>query len=305
MIDLSLFFGKDILNLEPKVPIDSSHKYRLCYNESPFNLDENLKIKVLKTVKSMNWNLYPTGLDLETEILLSNTLNISHSNLLIESGSSSALYLIAKTFWSCKFIIPTPSFPLYKYLMKIYSIEYSEWELDSKDEYNLDNLPPNNTDYPEVILICSPNNPIGNIISEAHLIQLLETRPRALIIVDEAYVEFSNQDFLHLLKRFKNLIILRTFSKAIGVASARLGYIIGDSNIISQLRKLRPPMAITPFKYCLIKEILNSNNNYMVNNSINISTIVMERDLMYNELVKKIDKIKIEITKISEIESSW
>jgi histidinol-phosphate aminotransferase len=101
--------------------------------------------------------------------------------------------------------------------------------------------------YPvKLIFLCSPNNPTGNLLDERDVLAIVEAQcQRALVVVDEAYVEFaSRRSLVSQLARFPNLAILRTLSKAHGLAGARVGTLIADPQVIGIIRKLIAPYAI-------------------------------------------------------------
>ena len=94
---------------------------------------------------------------------------------------------------------------------------------------------------PKIIYLANPNNPTGVLYSVDSLRRLLDAKPAALVIVDEAYSEFSGQSARQLLYTYSNLLITRTFSKAYGLAGLQVGYAMGDARVISNLRRLFNP----------------------------------------------------------------
>ena len=94
---------------------------------------------------------------------------------------------------------------------------------------------------PRIIYLANPNNPTGVTYSNQQLASLLDAHPNSLLIVDEAYSEFSGQSAVELLQSYSNLVISRTFSKAYGMAGLRIGYLMGDSRVISDLRRVFNP----------------------------------------------------------------
>ena len=95
-----------------------------------------------------------------------------------------------------------------------------------------------------VVYLVNPNNPTGKLLAVDEIEKLLKTYPDTLFIVDEAYYEFAKQSCSHLVVSHKNLIVTRTFSKAFGLASVRLGYCMGHPDTLSQLRKIRNGKAV-------------------------------------------------------------
>jgi histidinol-phosphate aminotransferase len=94
---------------------------------------------------------------------------------------------------------------------------------------------------PDVVFVCSPNNPTGNVQPVGSVAALAEALPRALVIVDEAYVEFGGASALPLVSSLPNVAVVRTFSKAFAMAGARLGYVLADPGVVEDLQRVRLP----------------------------------------------------------------
>ena len=108
-----------------------------------------------------------------------------------------------------------------------------------KHEYDFDYCKVN-----EVVYLVNPNNPTGKLLPVEEIKKLVKTYPNTLFIVDEAYYEFAKQSCSHLVVSHKNLIVTRTFSKAFGLASVRLGYCMGHPDTLSHIRKIRNGKAV-------------------------------------------------------------
>ena len=108
-----------------------------------------------------------------------------------------------------------------------------------KHEYDFDYCKVN-----EVVYLVNPNNPTGSFFPVEEIKKLVKTYPNTLFIVDEAYYEFAKQSCSHLVVSHKNLIVTRTFSKAFGLASVRLGYCMGHPDTLSHIRKIRNGKAV-------------------------------------------------------------
>lgn len=139
----------------------------------------------------------------------------------------------------------TPTFPQYAHNAKIEGAEVREIPL--KDgQHDLDAFLTAIDEETAVIWVCNPNNPTGNLIPSDKLEAFIEQVPkRILVVLDEAYFEYitdsSHVDSVNWLERFPNIILLRTFSKAFGLASFRVGYAMGHSEVITELNKVRNP----------------------------------------------------------------
>jgi histidinol-phosphate aminotransferase len=132
----------------------------------------------------------------------------------------------------------------------------------------------------KVIFVASPNNPSGNQASEAEIKELLALD--LIVVVDEAYVEFSGNSLIQLVPQYANLIVLRTFSKWAGIAGLRAGYGICPINIVPYLMKIKQPYNINMAAYVAILESL-ADLAYLQKT---VQAMVAERDVLYNGLLE-------------------
>jgi len=140
---------------------------------------------------------------------------------------------------------------------------------------------------PKLIFLSTPNNPTGNCFSPDKIVKIIR-QSKGLVVVDEAYQAFSGKNvFLPLLKKFNNLVILRTLSK-IGLAGLRTGFMIGDSEIINEVNKVRLPFNLNSLSQKVAVEALGNKKQMREH----IRTITAERKKMYKEM-KNIDGIAI------------
>ena len=141
----------------------------------------------------------------------------------------------------------------------------------------------------DVIYLASPNNPTGNQFKIEEVTNLIEISKDKLIIIDEAYVEFSDYSLSNLVNKFNNLIVMRTFSKAFGLAGARIGYILANEEIINTFNKyVQLPYPLSSFSMQLAIEALE--NFKIIERSI--ETIKHERNILFNK-INQIKEIKI------------
>jgi histidinol-phosphate aminotransferase len=135
---------------------------------------------------------------------------------------------------------------------------------------------------PDVTIICSPNNPTGCVIDDADLTRLL-TASRGLIAIDEAYHEFAGHSVVPLLSRHKNLIVLRTFSKAMAFAALRLGYLLASPELVAEIRKAVLPYNLNAFSQ-LAAEVAIERYETLLGPTVN--AIIAERERLYREVAE-------------------
>lgn len=176
---------------------------------------------------------------------------VAPASLLVGRGSDEAIDLLTRAF--CRaghdaVLVCPPTFGMYSVSARIQGAEVVQAPLVAADGFALDEqaLLERCTAAVKLIFLCSPNNPTGNLLDEAVILRLARRLAgRALIVVDEAYVEFAARPSLaRLVAELPSLAILRTLSKAHGLAGARCGALIADPEIIALLRKIIPPYAI-------------------------------------------------------------
>jgi histidinol-phosphate aminotransferase len=241
--------GYHIDTLEAQVKLDQ--------NESPWDWPDAVKDRILAKLKSRPWNRYPPAFGDELAVKIANKIGVSKQNILLGPGSNYLIGLVLQTFSKKihgKVVLARPSFALYESHCQYEGIPYEAWPLNEQLEYDLKlmpELPPGS-----MVLFASPNNPVGNILPRSTLRELLKSRPDVLFIGDEAYCEFADEPYTELLQDFPNLILIRTFSKTLGAAGVRLGYILAGANVIDLLKKPRVPFLINQFTLVAAGEVL-------------------------------------------------
>ena len=196
-------------------------------------------------------NRYPEPHPLELAARLAALYGVQPEQLLPGRGSDESIDLVVRGFCRAgvdNVIICPPTFGMYSVAARIQGAEVREVPLLRDRGYALDAdgvlaACDANT---RIVFLCSPNNPTGNALEPAAVEKVLVAlADKALVVVDEAYIEFSGDPSLAAsLRRFPNLVVLRTLSKAFGLAGARVGSLIADAAIVALLSKVIPPYSI-------------------------------------------------------------
>ena len=260
---------------------------KLDQNESPWDWPKHLKDKILTQVAEKEWNRYPEPMGEELHQRLSDYVGVPAECLLTTPGSNLMISLVFDAMTrnlNGKVVIARPSFALFEMHLNYSGVEYETWDLDENFEYQVDKLPA----LPEgsFVVFASPNNPTGSSLSPETLEGLLKNNPKTMFLADEAYYEFNDQPFTPLLKDYSNLLIMRTMSKTMGAAGVRLGYLLGSSDVMAQIRKLRLPFLLNHFSMEAAKVIL-SDPEMQDFVQKNIENAVSERDRMWSVLNDK------------------
>lgn len=227
-------------------PIEQRAKFeglRLDFNErlAP------LPAKVLAAVQNFDpqrFMVYPSYGDLVKKI--AKYAQVNAENVIITNGSDQGMELIFRTFVSSgdKVVIPSPSFAMFYQVAQVQGAEIIKPKYKSDGSFPFEEAIELLKQKPKVLIICNPNNPTGTLLTLEKTEALLEVAGETLVYVDEAYFEFSGVTAAGLIKKYPNLFITRTFSKAFGLASLRVGYLLSCKVNIDEMLKVRGPYDI-------------------------------------------------------------
>lgn len=220
---------------------------KLDQNESPFDFPPELKREVAARVAARGWNRYP---DFETERLraaIAARHGLGEENILAGNGSNELLLAAITTFVSreTEVVIPVPSFALYEKLVTVAGGSVRRVAIEPATGV----IPEDalleccrGCDSAPVVIVCSPNNPTGGVISPRGIDRLLESG--ATVILDRAYGEFDGAGRQPLDDR---LVVLSTFSKAWGIAGLRIGWLASTADTCREIRKVKLPYNMNVF----------------------------------------------------------
>ena len=220
---------------------NSNETIRLCFNENPFGTSPKALEAMQKSLSLSSRYDFKLA-DVLCEKIAGNN-NVKKENILVSAGSSFLLELITKYVSLDKghIIIPDPSFTIFAPIAEFLGMSKSVIPLNDKKKIDLVKMKSSIQKDTKLIYICNPNNPTGDLLSRAEIENFIKSIPdNIIILVDEAYIEFTTQKSLSdLVDVYKNLIVTRTFSKLYGFAGARLGYAIGHPKMIENMKKLQ------------------------------------------------------------------
>ena len=220
---------------------NSNETIRLCFNENPFGTSPKALEAMQKSLSLSSRYDFKLA-DVLCEKIAGNN-NVKKENILVSAGSSFLLELITKYVSLDKghIIIPDPSFTIFAPIAEFLGMSKSVIALNDKKKIDLVKMKSSIQKDTKLIYICNPNNPTGDLLSRHEIENFIKSIPdNIIILVDEAYIEFTTQRSLSdLVDVYKNLIVTRTFSKLYGFAGARLGYAIGHPKMIENMKKLQ------------------------------------------------------------------
>lgn len=204
---------------------------------------------ILEEQKSQ-FSFYPDSNCTVLRERLSSIHNVEPDHLVFGNGSFELIALIAHAYLETgeEAVIPDPSFGWYRNVTlqmngKPVMVPLKEFAIDTDEILRLI------SGQTKIIWICNPNNPTGTVLKEEQLRDFIKKVPdHILVVLDEAYIDFVEEpyfDTTELIKQHKNVILLRTFSKLYGLASFRIGYGIGDPELIEKINKVRSPLSVS------------------------------------------------------------
>lgn len=257
--------------LEPYSPGEqprNKNYIKLNTNENPFPPSQ----RVINSLTKFDFNKlrkYPDPDTSKLKEVLGKKFNLLDENIFIGNGSDEVLSLIFLAFFRGKKILfPEITYSFYSSFAKLALSKYEKIPLEKDFSINLKKY--NKNAYG--IIFPNPNAPTGISIDYEKIKSFIRFNPKKLIIIDEAYADFNSFNCIDLVQKFKNLVIVRTFSKSYSLAGLRIGFCLANKSIIKQLAKVK-----------------NSFNSYPVDQLAEIAAITAIKDSSYfNEIIKKI-----------------
>ena len=288
---MSMRIKRHLKKLTPYTQDSIDYKIRLNANESPFNQTK----KLLNKIKSGNLstqlednsiNRYP---DPSYSILLnkiSKRYNVSTSNIVLSNGSDELiLYLLmCLTGKTSRILTFDPTFSMYQILSETLNIKCNRIPLDKNFDIPINTTLKKIKEYdPDIIFIASPNNPTANSFSKEKILKIIE-KSNGLVVIDEAYGDYSKTSFIQQLSKYNNLAILKTMSK-VGFASLRVGFLIANLEAIKIINKVRLPYNLSTLSNIIAQDFFDDDKKYIKD----IQKIVNERERL-SILLKSYDK---------------
>ena len=220
---------------------------KLNQNENPWELPEEVRQAIVQRALAQPWSRYPDFDPRELLEALSRFAGWPAAGILAGNGSNELIeaLLLVTVGPGVRVAIPEPTFTLYALLTGILGGDLVRVQLDANLEYDVEALCAAAAEA-SVLVVCSPNNPTGGVLSPDQVERVCRAA-RGLVVIDEAYHEFSGVTVVPLLARHENLVVLRTFSKAMALAGLRLGYLLAAPALVREIDKARLPYNINVF----------------------------------------------------------
>ncbi len=253
MPDWSNLLRAELAELSSYVPADPPGIHvRLDANEAPPNPGARVREAVTRAIERTPLERYPDARMRELRGRIAERTRARPDELLIGSGSDEVIGILLSAMAQPRpraaqpvVVVPTPTFVMYRVTAKLHGYKPIEVPLDAK--WDLDVAAMGRAievTRPNIVFIASPNNPTGNRMSDDRIAAVLEAARDALVVVDEAYVDYAGDSLRAWRSRYPNLALMRTLSK-VGLAALRIGWIEADEGLVVQLDKARQPFNVS------------------------------------------------------------
>lgn len=260
MIDYKSLAGQKLASLTPYIPgkpmkevqreLGIKNVVKLASNENPYGASP----KALEALKEFlpDVSRYPLGDSFYLRKAISEHYGVPVDSIVCGAGSDELIQLLYIAFLhsGATSLAPSPSFSEYELLARSLR-ENCKWVNVNKDlTTNLETILKEVDNTTRFVMLANPNNPTGTAFTEKELTAFLDKLPEdVMVVMDEAYIEFADMkdmpDSIKLMKKYKNLMTMRTFSKAYGLASMRCGFLIADPQCIDIIQRVRPPFNVS------------------------------------------------------------
>jgi histidinol-phosphate aminotransferase len=232
-----------------------------------------------------DYNRYPDPHQKKLKRRISLIKNVKEDQIFIGNGSDEAIDLLFRVFCEPgvdEALIPQPTYGMYAVSAAINDVKIKSVNLTDDFDVNVISTLSAASLKTKLLFLCSPNNPSGNLLSHERVAELIE-KFQGMVIVDEAYIDFSSQPgFAPLLSKYKNLVVLQTLSKAWGLAGLRLGLAFANPEIISLLDKIKPPYNINSVSQSIaLKKLVDEDSK-----DNQVKEILWQREILSNQLKK-------------------
>ena len=276
--DTNTLVRKNILELDP---------YSSAREE--FKGNGHILLDANENPVETGFNRYPDPNQSELKGIISKWRKVDTDRIFLGNGSDEAIDLLIRCY--CEpgidnVIIPVPTYDMYRVFATINSTQVRS--VLRKEDFTLDiegllNAADQNS---KILFLCSPNNPTGNSVPPEEIENLVQNF-NGLVVVDEAYIDFSPHDsLLSLIKQYPNLVILQTFSKALGLAGLRVGIAYSSPEVIGIINKVKPPYNLNTLSLQNAADALR----YPETTRMWVETIQKQKEVLCGEL-RKLDSV--------------
>ena len=278
---------KNILKLKPYTSARDSYLDGIL-----LDANENSLGSVIIDESNLELNRYPDPAQNKVRNKLAKYLNIEKGKLFLGVGSDEIIDLLIRIFCNPgkdSILITEPTYGMYKVTSEVNNVKILSVPLNKSFLLDVKKTLEKVKKNTKIIFLCSPNNPTGNLLKKKNILKIVKEF-KGIVVIDEAYIDFAyDSSIICEIKNYKNLVILRTFSKAWGLAGIRSGYSISDEFITNLLFKIKAPYNLNKLTSNIILEALT---NVKQKNSF-VKKLNSEKEKLINKLkdIKEVQKV--------------
>ena len=223
--------------------VEKNYRVKVNANESTLNLPPRVEERVINRLALLAFNRYPNEEYYSLVEQIAKNFSVNAAQILLGGGSSEIIEKVFHAFGGAgkKVVFPQPSFSMYKIYAKAAESEGVPFDLDERFNLDVDKFIATVKNVgANLAVVCNPNNPTGNALTPAQIEKIAASIDCAFLL-DEAYIEFYGRSCVNLVAKYPNLLVARTFSKAYGMAGARVGYMIAQAEVTRMINKTFMP----------------------------------------------------------------
>lgn len=270
--------------------LKESQIIRMDTNVSPYLSTKWLK-KLQSKLLEIEVNQYPDTSYRSLVEAISEYTSVKHYDRIIPvNGADEGIEIVCEAFLEPggEVVISTPTYDYFRVSAEIHGGRIVNVERMEDFRDNVVEITSSISEKTNIIFLCNPNNPTGNSVRYDDLIEILENSKNSIVVVDEAYYEYSGKTFIELTESYDNLVIIRTLSKAFGLAGARIGYIITSKKTAGDINLVRPPNSLSTISVELAVIALRDIETVRKN----VAKTIKERERM-RELLRTIKGLEV------------
>jgi histidinol-phosphate aminotransferase len=258
-------------------------RVKINQNENPWDVPARIKEETLRRLETRKWSRYPDFTPASLHARLAEFSGWQAKGIIAGNGSNELIQalLMVTVEPGKRVLICEPTFALYRQITIVLGGEVISLPLTLELSYDTGALQKAVKDLqPEVTIICSPNNPTGCVLDDRDMRALLEST-KGLVVIDEAYHEFAEHSIVPLLLDHENLVVLRTFSKAMALAALRVGYLLAAPELATEVSK-----AVLPYNLNAVSQTAAEVAVEMYEDELRplLQRVIVERERLFGEL---------------------
>lgn len=261
MMNKKTYIRKDLKEFTPYEPGEVAGGIKLDANENPYDIDKKVKNETINWLTNQeSFSVYPDTNADQLRGAIAKLYGINPKQVVCGVGSDQLIDCLIRGLImpGDRVVYPVPSFSMYQSMITLNHGKGIGIDLEPDFSYPIEKMIKACEEYnAKLLILCTPNNPTGNSLPLEDIREIAR-RVKCPVMVDEAYGEFTKESAISLINEFENIIVLRTFSKAYGLAGLRIGYGIGSEKALYPIQVTKPPYNINTFTQIVAKKVIEN-----------------------------------------------